>query len=242
MRITRYTVHTCKNIKNDLRFALATDLHDKNYHKIIQALKAEKVDFIAVAGDLMTKATEGCNGLDFLREAVKTAPVFYSLGNHEYLDESDYIAVKKTGAKLLDDSFVSHNGILIGGLTSGYKSKRHRGDKETPPPDCKWLKKFASQDGFKLLLSHHPEYYKKYIESEDIDLTVSGHAHGGQWCFFGRGVYAPGQGFLPKYTSGIHDNRFIISRGLSNNTVVPRLFNSTELVIVNIIKDGKLDI
>ena len=61
---------------------------------------------------------------------------------------------------------------------------------------------------------------------------MSGHAHGGQWRIFGRGVYAPGQGIFPKYTSGVIDGRCVISRGLSNHTHVPRIFNPPELVMV----------
>lgn len=48
-----------------------------------------------------------------------------------------------------------------------------------------------------------------------IDLVLSGHAHGGQIRLFGQGLFAPGQGILPKYTSGVHEN-MIISKGLAN--------------------------
>ena len=65
---------------------------------------------------------------------------------------------------------------------------------------------------------------------------VSGHAHGGQWRIFGRGVFAPGQGLFPKYTSGIHDGRLVISRGLKKSGTIPRIFNSPELVIIDIKK------
>jgi predicted MPP superfamily phosphohydrolase len=48
----------------------------------------------------------------------------------------------------------------------------------------------------------------------------------------GRGLYAPGQGIFPKYTSGIHAN-MIISRGLSNTAgFIPRLFNPREIVYI----------
>jgi len=86
----------------------------------------------------------------------------------------------------------------------------------------------------KILLSHHPEYYAQYIKATKIDLTVSGHAHGGQWRFFGQGIFAPGQGFFPKYTAGVHDDRLIISRGLGNPHPIPRFNNPPELVIVEI--------
>ncbi len=91
--------------------------------------------------------------------------------------------------------------------------------------------------GFKILLSHHPEYWEKYIRGKNIDLTVSGHAHGGQWCFLGRGVYAPGQGLMPKYTHGIYKNAgevLAVSRGMTNTVPIPRFGNPCEIVFINL--------
>ena len=52
-----------------------------------------------------------------------------------------------------------------------------------------------------------------------------------------RGLYAPGQGLFPKYTSGYIDNKFIISRGLANTAkVIPRVNNNPEIVILNMTK------
>ena len=86
----------------------------------------------------------------------------------------------------------------------------------------------------RLLLCHHPEYYPDYIRGTDIELTVSGHAHGGQWSIFGRGVFAPGQGLFPKYTAGVYDGgRLVVSRGVTNTVRIPRFFNPTEIVVIN---------
>ena len=99
-------------------------------------------------------------------------------------------------------------------------------------PNAEVLRHFAALGGVKLLLCHHPEYFMPYIRRTDIALTVCGHAHGGQWRFFGRGVYAPGQGLLPRYTAGVIENRCVISRGLGNHTRIPRICNRPELVII----------
>ena len=100
-------------------------------------------------------------------------------------------------------------------------------------PDTSWLDDFCSVDAPKVLLCHHPEYYERYLKDRAIDLTVSGHAHGGQWRFFGRGVFAPGQGLFPKYTYGVHDGRFVISTGLKVSSI-PRFFNPPEVVLLYI--------
>jgi predicted MPP superfamily phosphohydrolase len=101
----------------------------------------------------------------------------------------------------------------------------HSRDKKEP--DTEWLK--DCPDGYKILLSHHPEYYP--LIEPYADLILSGHAHGGQFRLFGRGLFAPGQGFLPRYSKGMY-GKMCVSAGLTNTTWVPRINNPTELVIV----------
>ena len=91
----------------------------------------------------------------------------------------------------------------------------------------------------KVLICHHPEYYPKYLKDMPIDIIVSGHAHGGQWRFFGRGVFAPGQGLFPKYTSGVYDGRLVVSRGLKKTIIPPRIFNPREVVIIDVVNENK---
>lgn len=270
MQITKYEIKA--NIENGLKIAHVSDLHDKPFGRLVEALKRIRPDVIAITGDLMDRLEEARNGLSFLREASGIAPTFYSLGNHERIEDGDVLEIAKTGTVLLDDAAVEFGGIHIGGLTSGRRGRRRNkgggdwcedggGDwcedggrgrcgvggrewdmrrlrkrwEEAPKPNLEWLDAFAALEGFKLLLCHHPEYYPQYIRERDIDLALSGHAHGGQWRILGRGILAPGQGFLPKYTSGIHENRLVVSRGLANNTIVPRLFNPTELVVIRLV-------
>lgn len=96
-------------------------------------------------------------------------------------------------------------------------------------PDTDWLNQFTTISGYHVLLSHHPEYYP--LVPEGVDLILSGHAHGGQWRIFGRGVWSPGQGLLPRWTRGVYD-RMVVSAGLSNTTWMPRIGNPTEVVYV----------
>ena len=93
-----------------------------------------------------------------------------------------------------------------------------------------------------MLLCHHPEYYPKYIKDLPVDLTLSGHAHGGQWRLFGRGAYAPGQGIFPKYTAGVYENRLLVSRGLGNLYIVPKINNPPEILKIKISSKGQISI
>ena len=73
-----------------------------------------------------------------------------------------------------------------------------------------------------------------FVSENNLNLVLSGHAHGGHWRLFGRGVYAPGQGLFPKYTAGVVDGVCVISRGLGDHTSIPRLFNEPELVMIRL--------
>ncbi|MBA5827949.1 metallophosphoesterase, partial [Escherichia coli] len=58
--------------------------------------------------------------------------------------------------------------------------------------------------------------------------------HGGQFRLpLTEGLFAPGQGLMPKWTAGIHragGKALIVSRGLGNVTKLPRLFNDPEII------------
>ena len=200
------------------------------------------------------------NVLPFFRECSSIAPTFLSLGNHEQmLDEKDLSTITATGVKVLDNSYqtikIDSQKIVIGGLTSAYVTDYRkavesvRSDENRYPkkesieglkgvleasghvPEIAWLQDFATVPGYHILLSHHPEYFP--LVSDKVDLMLSGHAHGGQCRIFGHGVFAPGQGFWPRYTKGVYErNRLIVSAGLSNTASIPRLFNPTEVVFI----------
>ena len=221
--------------------ALVADLHTRPHKKLIERLRTEAPDIILLAGDIMEARDlddESSSGYAFLRDCAAIAPTYYSLGNHEMIGSSrknppkkdediDEIRarVAKTGVTLLHNESALWNGIRICGLTSGLRGKENIPDKQA-------ITRFASAEEFRILLCHHPEYYEPYIRPTNIDLTVCGHAHGGQWRFFGHGFYAPGQGFFPKYTKGVVDGRCVISCGVGDHTRIPRIANPRELVVI----------
>ena len=94
---------------------------------------------------------------------------------------------------------------------------------------------FEKLPGVKVLMCHKPEHYIKYLRSRTMDLVVAGHAHGGQFRAFGRGLYAPGQGIFPRYTSGLYDldgAKLAVCRGLGNHAFVPRINNPPHMMLL----------
>ena len=178
------------------------------------------------------------NAYAFLNAASRIAPIYYALGNHErYVNEADRAAIAATGAILLDNIYTTTE---VGGCTlwiGGLSSRGLLGDTD-------WLTDFCNavaaeaQPTLKVLLCHHPEYYPRLetagFRLDAIDLVLSGHAHGGQMCLFGKPLFAPGQGFFPKLAGGVYDGRLIVGRGLSNTAHTPRVNNPMELVMIDI--------
>ena len=262
MKETLYTIPAPVS----LRLALISDLHNRSYGAIIRSLRRRHPDLIMVTGDLLVGyRPEGDqlimesqkHVLPFLRACVRIAPTYVSLGNHEWIVcDEDLDLIRSTGAILLDNSWIRFGGFVIGGLTSGfvadyrrlrariggrYPVKQKAGRMSELPPDADWLAEFEQQKGYKILLCHHPEYWSlraPYLARRRIDLILSGHAHGGQIRLLGRGLFAPGQGCMPKYTAGMHKGRYgrlVISRGLANTSQpIPRLWNPPEIVYIRL--------
>lgn len=98
-------------------------------------------------------------------------------------------------------------------------------------------KRSESQCDISILLAHEPQFIEEY-SSASYDYIFSGHAHGGQIRLpILGGLFSPGQGILPKYTSGVHNagnGKMIISRGLGNSSFPIRVFNRPEIIIAEI--------
>lgn len=233
-----YSIETKKNV-SPITISLIADLHGKPYHKVIDSLNQRHPDIIAIAGDIINY-DEDLYPLDFFHTCSSIAPMFFSLGNHEKkITDVQIREIESTGVFVLDNQWVKYKDMYIGGMTSPFVTEWRETQKSIlhyALPNTSWLDGFEAQSGFKILLDHHPDNYERVTKDRDIDLIVSGHAHGGQIRLFNHGLYAPHQGFFPKYTSGVYDNRLVVSRGLSNIKPIPRLWNKTELVYVTINK------
>ncbi len=249
-----FTVHT-GSFGKKIRLALLSDLHScegREIEEIVKLVAQSDPDYILMPGDIFERLdgkseADKQSGIELMCRSRDIAPVFYSIGNHEnggirswdkikwaknkylpkYYAPSDVEKIEASGAVLLDDGYVVRDGIAFGGLASGLINLS-RG------PHLEWLDEFCTLEMPKILLCHHPEYYPEYLKDRDIDLIVSGHAHGGQWRIFGRGVFAPGQGLFPKYTSGVYDEKLVVSRGLKPSGLIPRIFNPPEVVIIDV--------
>lgn len=221
---------TSEKITEPLTLAVVSDLHNGDYHDVLPSLR--QADAILIVGDLVDRHRNGYDrAVSFLRDAPAIAPTFYAIGNHEwkFKRRAEYWPqVEKSQVRVLDNAFVPFRGILLGGLSSAPQGG----------VDTAFLAEADGQSAFKLLMCHHPEYFKRYVQAHDVDLTVAGHAHGGQVQLMGRGLYAPNQGLLPRWTHGFYfDGRLLVSRGMTNSARVMRVNNPCELIMLRLTKD-----
>jgi len=225
-QVNHHTVRSEKIVK-PLTLAVVADLHNGPYEDILPHLQG--VDAILILGDLINRHRRGyANAVRFLKEAPEIAPTFYAIGNHEwkFKQRDEYWPhVLKSQAVVLDNTYTQFHGITLGALSSAPKGEIR----------TEFLKQMEAQPGFRLLMCHHPEWFEKHVQTRDIDLTLAGHAHGGQVRILGRGLYAPGQGILPRLTSGwYYDRRLLISRGMTNSARAPRLNDPCELILLHL--------
>lgn len=230
------------------RIAQVSDLHNaelgKDNNKLIEKLNECEPDIIVLTGDLIDSNHTNLEvALSFAQQAVKIAPCYFVTGNHEAWIGSQYEELKtslqNTGITVLQDEAIELNYgdvcIQLIGLNDPDFSERDRLLSESIL-EAK-LSQVNISDGFTILLSHRPEYFNVY-QNKNIDLVLSGHAHGGQFRLpLGGGVIAPGQGLFPKYDAGAYTENgttMIVSRGIGNSIIPVRINNPPEIVIIEL--------
>ncbi|MCH1961725.1 metallophosphoesterase [Clostridium perfringens] len=250
---TNYEVNC--GIGKDINVIHLSDLHGKEFGKNNEKLKRlilkEKPDLVVATGDMIDSRLKNMEGvIDFLSDLSKCVKVVYISGNNEQrCKKAEYIfeSLRSKGVIVLRNEIItlSLNGVKVNilGMFEKPKGDLHSSLKKINgsyayEDSHKLFKRLEGLEGLKIVLSHYPELFEAEYSKYNFHIMFSGHAHGGQFRIpiVKRGLIAPGQGFFPKYTEGIHGNKnkLIISRGLGNSTKITRLFNRPEIVNVKI--------
>ena len=231
-----------------MRIVQVSDLHNAvpgGSGRLLHILRQARPDLIALTGDLFDARRKRGHGkaLGLAVEAVKIAPCYWIMGNHEArLPDGEELAeaLAACGVTVLrNESRTLLPGLILRGVDD--PALRTDDPREEAAVMEAQLAAFP-RDGFSVLLSHRPECFELYVRY-GADLVLTGHAHGGQWRFPGAGgLFAPRQGLFPRYDGGLYaDGRtvMIVSRGLGNSLFPFRLFNPPEAVAVTLHKNGQ---
>lgn len=254
LEITNYCIVNNKlpNEFNNYKIIQISDYHNEKSNIInddlLRIIKKEKPNIIVITGDFIdSRKTNISVAIDLIKEIEGVAPIYYVTGNHE---------ARITSYDELKRRLVEYNVIVLENETATIKKENSQINiigvndpqlaYEYSVDDSIIIKDELEKSNydkslFSILLSHRPEVFKTYVE-KNIDLVLSGHAHGGQIRIpFVGGVVAPNQGFFPKYTSGLfkeNNTNMIISRGIGNSIIPIRINNRPELVIIKLRKSS----
>lgn len=249
--VTHYAVESNRlpSSFDHYKIVVVSDLHNakfgENNSALIKQIEKETPDMIAITGDLVDS---GKTDLElagkFVEELVSIAPCYYVTGNHEAWIGPQYSELEK---KLLDASVHvirdqsvqltrNQETIQIVGLDDPDFTDRDAMIQQSMLETK--LENMNLTEDYRILLSHRPEAFQAYVNQE-MDLVLSGHAHGGQFRIpFIGGVVAPNQGVFPKYDGGIYSENhttMVVSRGIGNSIIPIRINNRPEIVSVELL-------
>lgn len=254
--ITKFKISA--NVNNKIRIVHLSDLHSKEFGKDNKRLKniilKQKPNIVVTTGDMIDSNLRKMDEIiNFLAELNKEVYVVYIPGNNEMRTEKINEILYKINLNeviVLDNKIkeinINNNKIFILGLV---ENRIDEGESFYEKANSRYFynksnllfNELESKNGIKIILSHYPENFEAIGEGSynkyNFNIMFSGHAHGGQFILpFIGGLFAPGQGILPKYYRGIHGekNKLIISRGLGNSGFPLRLFNRPEVIVVDI--------
>lgn len=186
----------------------------------VRAMNKLKTDLIVVTGDFVNSQTEEVYPFaEAFSELKADYGIYGCLGNHDYFTRNvDYVAkrIDDCGVKLLrnDAVKIQKGNSFINML--GVDDVERNAD-----PDAYIVPALsaANNDAPKILLCHKP-YYMDNFEKHNIDLTLSGHTHGGQVVFAKIGdMYITPATLFSKYVWGLYRQggaQLYVNRGIGS--------------------------
>ena len=236
---------------DNFRIVQISDLHNaefgENNEKLLLMLKQADADIIAITGDMIdSRNTDVDVAISFAQKAVNIAPVYYVNGNHESRVLGEYEKLKQgltdAGVTILENSSaditIGDETISLIGINDPTFRMELVDDTTEQNIAHQLVNVIPDNDNYKVLLAHRPEYFDVY--AGNVDLVLSGHAHGGQFRIpFIGGLVAPGQGFFPEYYEGSHikeNTEMIVSRGIGNSIIPFRINNKPEIIVAELTK------
>lgn len=221
-----------KNLNPDLEgFTIAqlSDIHLQPYTQVslveraIAEINALAPDLVVYTGDYVWHWAESAYELaPVLAKANSRLGVYAVMGNHDYW----------TGIKIIDQAFanahipvlynqgiafqVGDSQLYLAGMDDGWSGK----------PDLDAALNAAPQDAVVVLLYHEPDLADVVAPTGRVDLQLSGHTHGGQVRFPGKGAM-----ILPylghKYSYGLYNvqGMWVYTNGGLGTISIPYRFN-----------------
>ncbi len=240
-----YTVTTHKNIKQDYRLALITDLHfgntmnKKELQEYCQKISDLKPDIVLLGGDIVDERStyqEMLDAFSCLSQIDNQFGIYYVYGNHDqarYLDQPPFSleqlqqAIEDNDIQiLLDTSLRIQDDLTIVG-----RNDRGLGQRQS----SQTLLSDVHHDDFVVMLDHQPVDLK-INDQLKCDLQLSGHTHGGQMFPVGLISDILGFGEMNYGYRQMDYMQVIVSSGIAGWGYPLRTGSHSEYVIVDVVK------
>lgn len=224
-----------------------SDAHSDTVPGLINVIEKEKPDLIVCTGDMTDDDKRSFSPtLHLIKKLLKIAPVFMVTGNHD-VARPDFSELEETlnslGARFLrNERVILKKGNEVISL-SGMDDPAVLTGKLITEKIAKAKSDIGSFDGYDILLFHRANLFE-LLSGCGFNLVLTGHMHGGQVRLPGvGGMVSPKTSVLsdnmlrPKYFAGAYtysDMTMLVSRGLGNPMLLPRIFNRPELISVTL--------
>jgi len=254
IKVSSYKIKSDKIPKGFNKFKIVhlSDLHSygfKNYNiQLIKKINNENPNIIIMTGDMVNKYDTNFEKFLNLSEVLsKKYDIYYILGNHEVRlkkDDLDFIIrkLKKFGIRVLSNEKVNimrkKDYINIYGMDIPLSYYKIINKPSNVGEIINGVLNQCNEKEYNILLAHNPLYFEEYAKN-NVDLTLSGHVHGGmiRLPFIGA-LLSPERKFFPKYSSGVYkvnNKKLIVSRGIGHSRPGVRLFNRPEIVSITLL-------
>ncbi|MEA3353757.1 MAG: metallophosphoesterase [Campylobacterota bacterium] len=228
-----------KGLKESYSIVQLSDIHiggliDKDFiAKLVQRVNVLKPDIVVITGDLVDVALKFARpALNELKKLNSTYGTYFIVGNHEYFHGVDNIIAE---VKSLDITVLENNSVYIGEDTKGfnlagvydvmgYRTGHHE-------PDIKKALSNIDQSSPTILLAHQPRYIDEV--TNNVDLVLSGHTHGGQIYPF-RVLVKLVQPYLAGLYKHNEDTQIYVNKGTGFWGPPMRLGASSEITYIKI--------
>lgn len=242
LETTRYSVESAKlpTAFDGFKIVQLSDLHGADFgDKLYEEVRALSPDIIALTGDFITDAEDLAAVDKLVSKLVTIADVYYISGNHDYGSgeiEALTEILERYGVNFLRNEYglIERDGAHI--VIAGVEDPNSWAEMKMPDELAREISE-EYPDTYTLLLAHR-NYWAEEYPSLPVDLILCGHTHGGIIRLPGvGGILSTDRTLFPDYEAGEYfcgQYEMVVSRGLGNSILIPRLFNIPEIVSVTL--------
>ncbi|HNW89038.1 MAG TPA: metallophosphoesterase [Bacteroidales bacterium] len=216
-----------------------SDIHHGPYFSvdrvkmIVQRINELRPDIVVMGGDYCHRERKYIKPVfDELRKFNSEMGIYAVLGNHDHWEDAELTRqmMSRNGINICDNrSYWVKSGkdrIKIGGVGDLWEDIQIT-DSTT---------KDVREKDFCILVSHNPDYLED-MNSNLVDLTLSGHTHGGQITLFGLWAPKVPSKYGQKYRYGLKEfgkMKSYITSGIGTITPPVRFFCRPEIVVITL--------